>query len=327
MKIVIAGGSGQVGRILARAWRSRGYEISVLSRSEADGAVLWDGKTEGAWCDVVDGCDAVVNLAGRSVNCRYTSANLQSMMDSRVDSTRAVGAAIAAAKNPPSLWLQASTATIYAHRFDAANDEQTGIIGGSEPGVPSYWRRSVDIAVAWERALAEAATPHTRKVALRSSVILSADAEGIFDVLLRLTRRWLGGTIGGGAQYVSWIHEHDFVRALDFLIARTDMEGAVNVCGPSPLPQRQFMAALRSAWGTRVGLPATSWMARLGAVFLRTDTELVLKSRRVVPGRLLEAGFEFHQPTWQAAANDLVTQWRQHHQHRRQIAPVPSEPG
>jgi uncharacterized protein len=312
MKIVIPGGSGQVGQILAKALVARGDEVVVLSRGGAGHArvVGWDGRTLGPWADEVDGADAVINLAGRSVNCRYTDANLKAMMDSRVDSTRAVGLAIEQAARPPRVWLQMSTATIYAHRFDAPNDEATGLLGGDEPDAPSYWRFSIEIAKAWERTLAEANTPRTRKVALRSSMVMSPDRGGIFDVLLGLTRAGLGGPIAGGRQFVSWIHERDFVRAVELSIARDDFQGPVNLAAPNPIPQRDFMVALRAAWGTRVGLPATKWMVEIGAFFLRTDSELTLKSRRVVPARLLGAGFAFDFPEWPAAARDLVERWR-----------------
>jgi uncharacterized protein (TIGR01777 family) len=252
----------------------------------------------------------VINLAGRSVNCRYTATNLTEMLTSRVDSTRAIGLAIQQAHRPPRVWLQMSTATIYAHRFDAANDEATGVIGGEEPGVPAYWKRSIEIAKAWERTQAEAATPGTRKVALRTTMVMSPDRGGIFDVLVGLTRVGLGGPIAGGRQYVSWIHDQDFARAVQFLIDRDDLEGPVNLAAPEPLPQRELMAALRKALRAPVGLPATRWMAEVGAYFLRTDTELTLKSRRVVPGRLLEAGFTFDHPSWPEAVRDLAERWR-----------------
>ncbi|WP_058043497.1 DUF1731 domain-containing protein [Streptomyces roseifaciens] len=311
MKIVIPGGTGQVGAILNRALSAAGHEVTVLSRQPArPGEVPWDGKTLGPWADVIDGSDAVINLAGRSVSCRYTGANLQAMMDSRVHSTRAVGEAIAAAAEPPRVWLQMSTATIYAHRFDAPNDEQTGILGGAELGVPGYWAYSVDIAKCWEREQAEADTPRTRKVALRSAMVMTPDRGGVFDVLLWLARLGLGGPVAGGAQYVSWIHDRDFVRAVEFLIDRDDVAGPVNLAAPAPLPQLSLMHALRTAWGVPVGLPATKWMAGLGAFLLRSDTELLLKSRRVVPGRLLEAGFVFQQPQWPEAADDLVRRVR-----------------
>jgi uncharacterized protein len=232
------------------------------------------------------------------------------MLDSRVDSTRAVGLAIAQARRPPRVWLQMSTATIYAHRFDAPNDEVSGRIGGVERDVPAYWRTSIDIAKAWEATMHAASTPATRKVALRTAMVMSAEPGGVFDVLAGLTQWRLGGPIAGGRQFVSWIHACDFVRAVEFLLERDDLEGAINVTAPAPLPQRELMAALRSAWGTRTGLLATRWMAEVGAFFLRTDTELVLKSCRVIPRRLMDAGFAFHFPEWTAAANDLVARRR-----------------
>jgi uncharacterized protein (TIGR01777 family) len=324
MKIVIPGGTGQLGGVLAEALRARGDEIVVLGRgapsaapsaasSAATGAVRfvpWDGRTLGPWARELDGADAVINLAGRSVSCRYTAANLAQMMSSRVDSTRAVGLAIEQAAHPPRVWLQMSTATIYAHRFDAPNDEHTGRIGGDEPDVPAYWRRSIEIAQAWEGELAAARAPQTRKVALRTAMVMSPGAGGVFDVLLRLVRTGLGGSIAGGRQYVSWIHDRDLARAVALLLARKDLDGPINLAAPGPLPQRDFMAALRSAWGARLGLPATSWMARLGALAMRTDAELVMKSRYVVPARLLEAGFRFDFPAWPDAARELIARRR-----------------
>ncbi|MET9130907.1 TIGR01777 family oxidoreductase [Streptomyces antibioticus] len=311
MRIVVPGGTGQVGTVLRRALTAAGHEVVVLSRRPSGpGERAWDGRTLGAWAAEIDGSDVVINLAGRSVSCRYTPANLKAMMDSRVESARVVGEAIAAAARPPALWLQMSTATIYTHRFDAPNDEASGEIGGSEPGVPGYWSYSVDIATAWEREVEKADTPRTRTVALRSAMVMSPDRGGVFDVLSRLARLGLGGPVAGGAQYVSWIHDHDFVRAVEFLIAREDVSGPVNLAAPAPLPQRGFMRALRSAWGVPVGLPATRWMAEAGAFALRSDTELLLKSRRVVPGRLLAEGFAFEHPEWPEAAGDLVDRAR-----------------
>ncbi len=317
MKIVIPGGSGQVGVLLARAWHARGHEVVVLSRGAPRGAVAqpwgtvqWDARSLGAWTREVDGADVIVNLAGRSVNCRYTPANRDAIMQSRVDSTRVLGQAIAAAARPPRVWLQSSTATIYAHRFDAANDEATGILGGNEPNAPDTWRFSIDVARAWEQAAEAFNLPGTRVVLLRSSMIMSPDHGGVFDTLLRLVRFGLGGTSGSGPQYVSWIHEHEFIAALDWLIERDHMSGAVNIAAPNPLPNAQFMRALREAWGMPVGLPAAAWMLAVGAVFLKTETELVLKSRRVVPGRLTDDGFKFGFATWPEAARELCARAR-----------------
>jgi uncharacterized protein (TIGR01777 family) len=313
MKLVLPGGSGQIGTLVARTFRAAGHEVVVLSRSPGTAPwkiVPWDARALGAWAAEIDGADVVFNLAGRSVNCRYGAENRRRILESRVDSTRVVGQAIARAARPPAVWLQASTATIYAHRYDAPNDEATGILGGSEPGVPDTWRFSIEVARAWERALDEAATPHTRKVALRSAMVMNPGRGGIFDTLLGLVRRGLGGRAGDGRQYVSWIHGQDFLRALTWLIEGQDFNGPVNLAAPNPLPNADFMRALRAAWGTRIGLPAAEWMIAVGATFLRTETELILKSRRVVPGRLLQAGFAFDFPTWPEAARDLCARWR-----------------
>jgi hypothetical protein len=313
MKIVIPGGSGQIGQVLARTFATQGHEVVVLCRGgrvPAGRGVAWDGKNQGPWSREIDGADAVINLAGRTVNCRYTPENLREMLESRVDSTRAVGEAIAAAAKPPRVWLQMSTATIYAHRFDAPNDEATGILGGGEPDVPRYWDYSVKIARDWEQTQRDANTPATRKVALRTAMMMSPDREGIFDVMLGLVRRGLGGPAAGGRQYVSWIHDRDFIRAISFLLERDDVTGPVNLAAPTPLPYRDFMKIMRDAWGIGLGLPATKWMLELGAWAMRTDTELVLKSRRVIPGRLTALGFSFDFPDWSAAARDLVGRWR-----------------
>lgn len=315
MKVVLPGGSGQVGAILTRTWAARGHEVVVLTR-EPRGipgarAVAWDGRTLGPWAAEIDGADVVVNLAGRNVNCRYDPENRRRILESRVESTRVVGEAIEVAVRPPRVWLQASTATIYAHRHDAPNDEARGILGGDEPGVPETWRFSVEVAKAWERALDAAVTRNTRKVAMRSAMTMSPDPGGIFDVLLGLVRRGLGGNAGDGRQYVSWIHERDFVRAVDWLIEREGVSGPVNLAAPEPLAWSEFMGALREAAGVRLGLPATRWMLEIGAFLMRTETELVLKSRRVVPGRLLAGGFAFEFPAWPEAARELTLRRRE----------------
>ncbi|MEV6237056.1 TIGR01777 family oxidoreductase [Lentzea sp. NPDC051838] len=306
MKIVIPGGTGQVGGVLQRALVQAGHEVVIIGRSSE---VRWDGRTLGDWAKAVDGADVVINLAGRSVSCRYTPENLKEMMRSRVESARVVGEAIQKAARPPKVWLQMSTATIYAHRFDGPNDEATGIIGGEEKDVPEYWAYSVDIAKNWEAELNQADTPHTRKVALRAAMVMSPDRGGVFDYLSWLARLGLGGAVDGGRQYVSWIHDEDFVRAIALLI-REPIEGAVNLAAPGPLPQKDFMRELRKAWRVPVGLPATRWMAEIGAFAIRSDTELLLKSRRVVPGRLTEAGFEFRYRDWGEAAQNLAERRR-----------------
>jgi len=311
MKVVIPGGSGQVGTVLARAFREDGHDVVVLSRHPGARpwrVVAWDGATLGNWQSEIDGCDVVINLTGRSVNCRYTAANREEILQSRVLSTRVVGQAIATAARKPHVWLQASTATIYAHRYDSPNDEHSGILGGDEPSAPDSWRFSIDVARAWERAFEEAVIDGTRKVALRSAMTLSPDPGGVFETLLGLARHGLGGSAGDGRQFMSWIHHEDFIAAVRWLIERDDIEGAVNVAAPNPLPNAAFMEVLRAACGVRFGLPVNKWMLEIGAVFMRTETELILKSRRVVPARLLEHGFKFKYPDWRGAALDLCHQ-------------------
>ncbi len=325
-KIVLAGGTGQVGTILARHFHAAGDDVVVLSRAPRAArwrTVAWDATTLGPWTSELEDADVVIGLAGRSVNCRYTAANRRDIMSSRVDSTHAIGQGIAWAEHPPRTWLQMSTATIYAHRFDAPNDEATGIIGSNEAGAPPAWNFSIDVARAWERTVDEAVTPKTRKVKLRSSVVLSPDHGGIFDTLLTLTRRGLGGRAGSGHQYVSWIHEADFVRAIEWIMAHEHLADVVNVASANPLPNAGFMRELREASHTPIGLSSPEWLIALGAVLLRTEPELVLKSRRVIPGKLVASGFSFTYPTWPQAATDLCERSRQ----RRwsSTAPVPPD--
>jgi len=317
MKIVIPGGSGQVGTIVARAFHATGDEVVVLSRTPAVlpwRTVAWDGEGIGAWAQEIDGCDVVINLAGRSVNCRYTPAHRAEILESRVRSTRAVGQAISRSASPPRVWLQASTATIYAHRYDGANDERSGVLGGSESNAPAAWHFSIEVARAWERTFTLFQLEHTRQVALRSAMILSPDAGGIFETLVGLVRRGLGGAAADGRQYMSWIHEHDFVAAVRWLIARPEIDGVVNVASPHPLPNAEFMRILRDACGVPCGLPATKWMLEIGALLMRTETELILKSRRVVPTRLVESGFRFQYPQVADAVRELCA--RRDHQRR-----------
>ncbi len=313
MKLVIPGGSGQVGACVARSFHADGHEVVVLSRRPEPApwrTVAWDGANLGAWAREIDGADVVLNLAGRSVNCRYTPGNRAEIIGSRVASVQAVGRAVQEAKLPPKLWLQASTATLYAHTYGPAHDERSGVIGGSEPGAPETWRFSIDVVTKWEQALDALPALSTRRVKLRSAIVLSPDRGGIFDTLLGLVRRGLGGTAGDGRQYISWIHEVDFVRAIRWLIERPQLEGAVNLSAPGALPNREFMKVLREAWGAPIGLPAARWMLEIGAIFMRTETELILKSRRVASGRLLEDGFTFQYPEWPEAARELCARFR-----------------
>jgi uncharacterized protein len=313
MKIVIPGGSGQVGQILARHFHANGHAVTVLSRTAHAAlwrTVFWDGRTPGPWTAELEHSDVCINLAGRSVNCRYHAANRRLIFDSRIQSTNLLNQVISSLNHPPPVWLNASTATIYRHSLDRQMDEATGELGGNEPGAPDTWNFSIQVAKAWEEAFFSVPTPRTRKVALRSAMTFSPDPGGVFDVFLSLVRHGLGGTNLPGSQFVSWIHEIDFIRSIEFLIANKEITGPVNLASPNPLPNRDFLRILREAWGTPVGLPTTRWMLEIGTLLLRTESELVLKSRQVIPGRLLAAGFEFNLPFWPDAARDLVTHYR-----------------
>jgi len=302
-----------VGSVLAPYFHEKGDAVVVLSRKQPPEpwpVIQWNGRDLGPWAQAIDGADVVINLTGRDVDCRYTAANRREIMDSRVLATQVIGNAIARSGHPPWLWINASTATIYRHALDRNMEEVTGELGGNERDAPATWRFSIDVAKAWERAFVETVTPETRKIALRSAMTMSPELGGVLDLLLRLVRCGAGGALGDGEQYVSWVHEEDFLRAVELLIAHRELDGCVNVCSPNPLPNHEFMRSLRRAAGIWVGIPASKWMLEIGAFFLRTETELILKSRRVTPRRLLEAGFEFVFPEWPGAAQDLVARWR-----------------
>jgi uncharacterized protein (TIGR01777 family) len=285
--------------VLSRHFAAAGDDVVVLSLRQG-----WDRAAA-----ELEGSDVCINLAGRSVNCRYHEANRREMIESRVKTTELVGRVLGSLQRPPRVWINASTATIYRHTLDRDMDEATGEIGGNEPGAPDTWNFSIDVAKAWEAVFFAAETPRTRKVAIRSAMTMSPDRGGVFDVLSGLARSGMGGAQGAGTQFVSWIHEKDFCRAVDWIIGH-EITGVVNVSSPNPLPNREFMAALRDAWGVRFGLPIANWMVEVGAFFRRTESELILKSRRVIPGRLLDAGFSFLFPRWPEAARDLVRLYR-----------------
>ena len=307
MKIVLPGGAGYLGQFLARRFAAQGHEVVVLSRNtplnneqaRRNGVrfVFWDGQTLGEWARELDGAGLVVNLAGRSVNCRYNAKNKRAIYDSRLDSTRILGQAIARCHNPPRVWMNASSATIYRHATDRAMDEESGENGSGF---------SFDVCRRWERVLEQAATPQTRKVALRTSMVFGSGDDGVFGAFARLVRLGLGGTLGRGDQFVSWIHIEDFARAIEWIYGCEELAGAVNMCSPHPLPNRELMKILRQEIERPIGLPATGWMLEIGAVFLQTETELLLKSRRVVPTRLLRSGFAFRFPDMRGAVRDIL---------------------
>jgi uncharacterized protein len=324
LRIVLPGGSGQVGQMLARHFQRQGHHVTVLTRGPYAApwqTVHWDGEHPGLWTEYLKGSDVCINLSGRSVNCRYDTAHRQAIYESRIRSTQLLGRIIADLAEPPKVWLNASAATIYARALDKNGvdlplDEATGKLGDTEPTEPlaTPWarRRNFTALVVrnWEAAFFQAETPRTRKVALRSAIVFSPAPGTAFAVLSNLVRLSLGGKQGNGRQFVPWIHEADYARAVEFLIAREDLDGPFNLAAPNPIPNRELMAALREAWDVPNGIPAP-WLAiQLGALFMRTEPELVLSSCRAVPGRLLRAGFQFQFPDWPSAAEDLVQQWQ-----------------
>lgn len=304
--IVLAGGAGFLGRALTGYFGQRGRPIVVLTRTPRSDAgavryVGWDGATVGAWARELDGAAMVVNLTGRSVNCRYTARNRAEILRSRVDSARAVGEAVARCERPPAVWLNTSSLALYADRPVRPMDESTAT---TDAGF------SADVCRAWEQALFGATTPKTRRVALRLSMVFGPGRNGVYEAFARIVRRGLGGTQGDGGQYVSWLHVADFCRAVEWLETQGEISGPVNLCAPNPLPNRDFMRAFRVACGARIGFPATRWMLEIGAFILRTETELLLQSRRGVPGRLLTGGFRFEHPAWPEAVAAIVAQER-----------------
>ena len=320
LRIVIPGGSGHVGVLLSHYFQQRGHYVTVLTRgpfAASWNTVHWDGEHTGPWIEHLEGADVCINLAGRSVNCRYTPSNREEIYRSRIDTTQLLGDVITGLTDPPKIWLNASTATIYRHALDRPMDEFTGELGGDERltsrrRAPETWNFSIQVAKDWEAAFFASVAPRTRKVALRSAIVMSPEPGGALSLLLNLVRFSVGGAQGNGRQMVSWIHGMDFARAVDFLIEDDRFDGPVNLASPAPLPNREFMATLREAWGMPNGIPAPAALLELAALLLRTETELVLKSRYVIPTRLLRAGFEFEFPTWGEAAKELVSRVRRH---------------
>jgi len=288
--IVIFGANGFLGRYLCRHFARRGKEVVAIARNRegwsGDGMFLeWDGKTLGPWALALEGAEAVINLSGRSVNCRYTEKNRREIIESRVDSTRVIGNAIAICKTPPKTWLNASTATWYRHAEDKPQNDWLG-----EPGEGF----SCEVAQAWEDVFFGAEVPaETRKLALRIGMVLANEDATVYDVLRKLTARGLGGPMGSGNQRISWIHMEDFLRAVEFAINDPFLDGTINVTAPEFPTNREWMRTFREAVDMPLGLPATNWMLKIGACFMGTETELVTKSRWADSVRLRDAGFRW----------------------------------
>ena len=288
-KIIIAAANGFMGRYIARYFHSKGWEVVGLARRQ-EGLdkncryVEWDGKKLGSWAAELDHADVVINLAGRTVNCRYNEVNKAEIFSSRLDSTAVVGDAIAQCKNPPRLWMNASTSTIYRHAEDKPQSEEGEIGKGF----------SVEVAKAWEKQFYDTAVPDSvRKVALRTSMVMANEPGTVFQYLFNLAKYGLGGKIASGKQRISWVHVDDLCRALDFIIENEQIKNHVNITAPNPITNEETMKRFRNAAGCPFGLPAAKWMAEIGAFVLRTETELIFKSRWVVPTLLETEGFVF----------------------------------
>ena len=302
-KIVIPGGAGYLGKALAAYFADLGFEIIILSRQPKNSSqknirfVAWDGENLGDWQQEFEGAAAVINLAGRTVNCRYNETNKKEIYDSRLKSTKVVGEAITKCSVPPKVWLNASSATIYRDAEDRPMDEATGEIGIGF---------SVDVCRQWEQVFNEAMTPQTRKIALRTSIVFGKGAGGPYEAFRNAVKLGLGGAMGSGTQFVSWIHLEDFCRSLQWLLEHEELTGAFNLASPNPKKNSDFMRDFRQACGMPFGLPAMDWMLEIGAFFLQTETELLLKSRRVVPTRLLDSGFVFKYPNFDSALSAIA---------------------
>ncbi|MBC6415081.1 MAG: TIGR01777 family protein [Bdellovibrionales bacterium] len=310
MRILLAGGTGQIGQILEKEYVNRGYKVFILTRTPVkENHILWDGKSVGKWSEKLEGLDLIINLAGQSVKCSYTKKNLKTLYDSRIDSTKVLALALQKTKQSPKLWIQMSAATIYSHLFEGFNDEFEGNMGFLE--LPKNWGFISKLARDWEEAVNFVSTNKTRKVIVRMSFLMSPQKGGFFSICSKLSHLGLGGSLAGGKQFISWIHDKDFISAIDYIIKNEDLKGPVNFSTPHPISQKDFMKILRKEWKIPFSLPVTRTMAKIGAFVLKLDTQLILRSSKVIPRKLLNHGFSFQYPHWKEAVQDLVTRYKQ----------------
>ncbi|NHN27877.1 TIGR01777 family protein [Flavobacterium jejuense] len=300
-KIVIAAGTGFLGEVLVNYFKDKCEEIVVLTRGKSKirntiKYVHWDAKTLTGWETELENATALINLAGKSVDCRYTDTNKKEILASRVDSTAILNIAVLSCKKPPKHWLNSSTATIYRHSEDKQMTELNGEIGNDF---------SMNVAKTWEQTFFEVPTKNTLKTALRTSIVLGKNG-GAFIPLKRLSQFGLGGKQGNGNQFISWVHEYDFASAIDFIIQQ-EMTGVINIVSPKPIQNKVFMKQLRKVVGMSIGFPISLALLKLGAKIIGTEPELVLKSRNVIPGRLLQNGFQFEFDTLEKTFKNLVS--------------------
>lgn len=301
-KIVLAGGNGYLGKVLAEYYKPLAQNVIILSRKAAADhenckTIVWDGRTEGDWADNLNDADLLINLCGKNVNCRYTEKNKAEIINSRIIPTKLLGAAVEDLETPPKLWINVTSATIYRHAEDQPQDEDTGEIG---------YGFSIDVCRKWEDTFLEINTQRTRKVALRMGIVLG-HADGAFPRLLNLVKCGLGGKQGDGQQYVSWVHEQDVAKSTEWLLQHDDLNGIINCTSPEPLKNSDLMRSLRNAYGIPIGLPSPAWLLEIGAIVIGTETELILKSRWVLPKRLLESGYTFLFPKAEHAVKDILS--------------------
>ncbi|MFT4414312.1 TIGR01777 family oxidoreductase [Fredinandcohnia humi] len=294
-KIVLAGGSGFVGQYFKKRFSELGYEVVIISRKAPH--ITWDDQ-EGIR-QALEQAELLINLAGKSVNCRYNEKNKIEILRSRTETTELLGNVIKTCSSPPKLWINSSTATIYRHAEDRPMTEETGEYGTGF---------SVDVAKEWERSFFSFTLPGTRQVALRISIVLGADG-GVMIPYKNLVRFGLGGYQGSGSQKFSWIHIEDLFRMIRFIQEKEELVGVFNCASPYPITNREFMESLRNAMNRKIGVPSPKWMLEMGAVFIRTETELILKSRWVLPERFENAGYTFSYPTIKQALQQIVKEW------------------
>jgi uncharacterized protein len=291
-KIVLAGGTGFLGSFLASKFRANGNHIIIISRHDSD--VTWyDGE---AIVNTLDGADAIINLAGKSVDCRYNEKNKNEVLESRIETTKAIGEAIQKCSHPPKLWINSSTATIYRHAEDRPMTEEDGEIGTGF---------SVNVALQWEKTFFDFRLLATRQVALRMAIVLGREG-GAMQPLKRLVQFGFGGKQGKGNQMFSWIHIGDVYGIIVFLMGRENLNGVFNCSSPNPVTNEMFMETLRNVLNKKIGLPSPEWLLKMGAVIIRTETELILKSRWVLPGRLLKSGYTFSYSSLQKAFEEIL---------------------
>jgi uncharacterized protein (TIGR01777 family) len=299
-KLVIAAGTGFLGQVLTNHFRNKFEEIVILTRGESKTNgnikyVNWDAKTFSGWEAALENAAVLINLTGKSVDCRYTKVNKKEILLSRIESTKILNQAVLKCANPPKHWLNSSTSTIYRFSLDKEMDEAAGEIGNDF---------SINVALSWEKSFFKTETPNTLKTALRTSIVLGKNG-GAFIPLKTLAKIGFGGKQGKGNQFISWIHQEDFVNAIDFIIQK-EITGVINIVSPKPITNKNFMAILRKSIGIPFGVPISELLLKIGSIIIKTESELILKSRNVIPRRLQENGFTFKYDTVEKAFENLL---------------------